>query len=63
MKTLLTTKEAASILGYSQGHVCRLVTEGGIPFVKIGRRYFIPEDELARWMSDGEGKNDKNGTV
>lgn len=61
--TLLTTKEAASILRCSQRLVYQLIEEKSIPFVKIGRRYLIPADELNRWIHESceirnDGKNE-----
>jgi excisionase family DNA binding protein len=43
---LLTTKEAAARLGISVMRVQQLIWEGRLPAEKMGRDYFIKEDDL-----------------
>lgn len=43
---LLTTKEAAARLGISVMRVQQLIWDGRLPAEKMGRDYFIKEDDL-----------------
>lgn len=43
---LLTTKETAERLGVSVARVHQLISEGRLPAEKMGRDYFIKEDDL-----------------
>ncbi|HEX8634686.1 MAG TPA: helix-turn-helix domain-containing protein [Pyrinomonadaceae bacterium] len=43
---LLTTKEAAERLGVTVTRVQQLIGEGKLPAEKMGRDYFIKEDDL-----------------
>ena len=42
----LTSAEAAARLGKSIRHIQWLITEGKLPAQKVGRDYFINEDDL-----------------
>ena len=49
--------EVAEALGISRATVWRLIKQGEIPAVRIGRQYFIPRsyvDSLARGGGDGK---------
>jgi excisionase family DNA binding protein len=43
---LLTTKEAAERLGVTVTRIQQLIGEGKLPAEKMGRDYFIKEDDL-----------------
>jgi excisionase family DNA binding protein len=43
---LLTTKEAAARLGVTVTRVQQLIAAGSLPAEKMGRDYFIEEDDL-----------------
>jgi excisionase family DNA binding protein len=43
---LLTTKDAAERLGVTVTRVQQLIAEGRLPAQKMGRDYFIKEDDL-----------------
>lgn len=43
---LLTTKETAERLGVSVARIHQLISEGRLPAEKMGRDYFIKEDDL-----------------
>lgn len=49
---LLTIPEAASDLGVCRSIVYRLLWDGAIRPVKIGRRIFIPNRELERFIDE-----------
>lgn len=46
---LIGVREAAQILGIGRDSTYRLVREGEIPSILIGRRRYIPRAELRRW--------------
>jgi excisionase family DNA binding protein len=39
--------EVAALLGYSEQNVCRMIREGELQAVRIGRTWAIPQDCLA----------------
>ena len=45
---LISTKEAASKLGYTQAHVRRLIREGVLKAKKIAHDYIIDSKELLK---------------
>jgi excisionase family DNA binding protein len=46
MAKILTLEEAAEMLSFTPTHTRKLLREGRIPGVKIGREWRINEDEL-----------------
>ncbi len=50
MTQLLTTNEAAKRLGVSLRTVQRLLTEGELPIVRVGRLVRVPDDKLDKWI-------------
>lgn len=54
MSELLTIGEAADRLRIGKRTVERFVSEGEIASVKVGRRRFIPIDELDRFLRRAE---------
>jgi excisionase family DNA binding protein len=62
---LLTTKEAATRLGVTVTRVQQLIAAGSLPAEKMGRDYFIKEDDL-KLVEDrkpGRPPKAKAGTV
>ena len=47
-------KEVADKLKVSENTVGYLIRKGRLPAVKIGRRYMIRHDTLAKWLEDNE---------
>jgi len=56
---LLTTTQAAEILGLNRTQVFRLVKQGKIPAQRIGRNYFIKADDLGVGMETPTEKQEK----
>ncbi len=52
MRTL-TVPEVAEILRVPRLHVYRLVREGKLPAVRVGRWVRVPEDALRVWVAQG----------
>jgi len=50
---LVTATEAAARLPYGYDSVLQAVRKGSVPYVRVGRRVFIPESFLAQWASRG----------
>lgn len=60
LATEVTTQKAAEILGCSRPHLVKLLVEGRIPFVKIGKhRRILFEDVMAfkKQMKDEQKKH------
>jgi excisionase family DNA binding protein len=58
---LLTTKEAAARLGISVMRVQQLIWDGRLPAEKMGRDYFIKEDDLKLVEDRKPGRPKKEG--
>jgi excisionase family DNA binding protein len=50
---LLTLRELANYLRVGMRTAYKLVTEGGVPAVKVGGQWRIPRDELDRQLRGG----------
>ena len=48
---VLTVKEAADQLKVQPQWVYRMVRNGGLPFVRLGRLIRIDQDALERWLA------------
>jgi excisionase family DNA binding protein len=49
---VLTVKEAANQLKVKPQWVYRMMHDGGLPFVRLGRLIRIDEDSLATWVAE-----------
>ncbi|HLB62764.1 MAG TPA: helix-turn-helix domain-containing protein [Actinomycetota bacterium] len=49
---LATVSEVAALLRVSRMTVYRLIRQGDLPAVRIGRGYRIPEDDVDRYLDD-----------
>lgn len=47
---LLTIDNVAALLYCSKSCVYKMIQNDSLPFVKIGHRYLIPDDELEQWI-------------
>lgn len=52
MNKMLTPQEVKDILKVSMNYTYRLIKTDGFPTIKIGKRYFIPEKALEKWIDD-----------
>ncbi len=48
----LTAEQVATLIGLTQNYIYRLVREGEIPHVRIGRTVRFSEAELEKWLAD-----------
>ena len=48
--SLLRVGEVASLLQVSGNTVTRLIRQGKIPAIRVGRCWRIPRDDMARWL-------------
>lgn len=54
---LLTARQAARYLGYSEGHVRNLASDGAIPSVKLGTGALrFRKSALDAWMTERDAK-------
>ena len=51
-RTALSIAETASSIGVSERTVQRMVSEGALPVVPIGKRRLIPVESLRKWLSE-----------
>jgi excisionase family DNA binding protein len=49
---VLTVKEAAELLKVQPQWVYRMVRDGGLPFLRLGRQIRIDEDSLEKWLTE-----------
>lgn len=49
---MATVSEVAALLRVSRMTVYRLIRQGDLPAVRIGRGYRIPEDDVDRYLDD-----------
>jgi excisionase family DNA binding protein len=47
-KLFLTIKEAAQVSGLSKAFIRRIIAEGGLPFIRDGHAYKVPQSSLKR---------------
>jgi excisionase family DNA binding protein len=57
---LISTTEAAEILGLTRSHVFRLAQSGKIPAVKIGRNFAIKKSDLGIYGGELSKQEKKN---
>jgi excisionase family DNA binding protein len=55
---ILTVPEVARLLRISRGHAYRVMREGILPCIRLGRRYLVPRVRLEQFLAtagDHEG--------
>lgn len=60
VKKFMEIKDAAEYLGTSFQTVKKMMAEGTIPYLKVGRRYFIAREMIDKALS-GEKHTKKRG--
>jgi excisionase family DNA binding protein len=48
---LLRVREVVALTGLERFRVYAAIRDGGMPHLKVGRTYRVPEDALARWIA------------
>ncbi|MCD7905685.1 MAG: helix-turn-helix domain-containing protein [Clostridiales bacterium] len=56
MKQLLNTSDMRKALKIGRTKLYEMINQGALPVIKIGNRYYIPEDKLDRFISSSVGK-------
>jgi len=51
----LTVDEASKVTGIGRDSMRRLVNEGTVPSIRIGRKYLIPKARLEAWLAGPVG--------
>ena len=62
-KLLLTIPEVAEKLGISKSKVNLLVSDGGLPVVRIGRSVRISVEALQTWLAELATRTVKRGSM
>lgn len=50
MDKYLSPKDISDILGMGKNKVYKLIMLNGFPKIKIGKRYYIPENEFKKYL-------------
>jgi excisionase family DNA binding protein len=50
-RLVMTVEEAGELLGISRPHAYKLVREGQIPVLRLGRRLVVPRIQLERMLA------------
>lgn len=50
MQRILTVKDISSILGCGIHRAYDIVNQRDFPKIKIGKRFYIPNDEFENWL-------------
>ena len=48
----LEVGDVATILKYNPKTVLRIIATGKLPYIMIGRKYYVAKDNLIEWMSE-----------
>ncbi len=57
MKEVYHVEDIMRILGIGKNTAYKLMQSAGFPATKLGRKYFITEEEFSRWLERNAGKN------
>ncbi len=52
MRKMLKVKNISEILGCSLDKSYAIISQKGFPVIKIGKNYYIPEDEFEKWIKN-----------
>ena len=52
IERLLSPKDVKEHLNIGKDYVYNLIKTDGFPSIKIGKRYFIPEDAFNKWIEN-----------
>jgi len=58
---LIKTDEIANLLGISQRSVVRLLKREGLNYYRIGRRIYVDQPELEKFIKSNKNKEKKYG--
>lgn len=53
---LLTAKDIQNRLSMSSKTAYKLICTKGFPSIKIGKRYYVPEEDFNKWIEKNIGK-------
>lgn len=57
--TFLKINDIMKILNCGKNVAYKLITSKSIPYVQIGRNYYIPRDKFIKWISDSSNRHRK----
>ena len=49
---LLKISQVSDLIGFGRSKTYRLISDGELPHVRIGRSVRVPADELERWIAE-----------
>lgn len=53
---ILYTKDLMNVLGIGRDRAYALMRSSGFPSTKLGRNYFVTDENLQKWLKDYTGK-------
>ena len=48
---MLNVKETAKLLGYGEARIRALCNENAIPYLRLGRAFVVPKEQLQLWIA------------
>lgn len=51
MGKMLSVKDIAEIFGCGKNKAYNIVAQKGFPKIKIGKQFYIPEDDFQKWIN------------
>lgn len=55
MQKMLSPKDVQKIFGCSRNKVYQIIESKGFPKIKVGKQYYIPENDLEKWITKNTG--------
>ncbi len=56
MEKFISIKELQTLIGCGRNKVYEIIATKTIKAIKIGKQYYIPESEYARWIENNKGR-------
>lgn len=56
MQRMLKVKDIQEILGCGKNTVYKLIMQPNFPKIKIGKIYYVPEEDFEKWIKKNLGK-------
>ena len=57
MQKMLSPKDVQKIFNCSRNKVYQIIEVKGFPRIKVGKQYYIPENDLEKWVEKNKGND------
>ena len=51
-RVTLSPRESTDFTGFGLAHTYRLLREGTMPAIQVGKKFYIPKSSLLRWLEN-----------